>query len=276
MYTLDREDVMDRYNLKLVQHIERYIAQAVDVKIPFNNCVTGSVAFSHKAGVHSKAVVADPSSYEVINPADFGVERMIQFAHRLTGWNAMAHRAKTLGLDVSDDQIRAATTMIKDLADEQDIRLDHVDEILINLGNNKNPASSSQLRVMAENAPPALQGALKAAVDAVAEVEKNTAMQAVAEVDFTSKEERASSTVKVVGHLFDSSMLNRLLDTTVDSPCTFEVLSLDVPQENDSYSQCLIKLWGASDRDLEVTLLAMKEVVDDIATDDVKFEIVYP
>lgn len=30
-----------------------------------------------KAGVHSKAVMNDPSAYEVINPSDFGVERSV-------------------------------------------------------------------------------------------------------------------------------------------------------------------------------------------------------
>ena len=126
MYTLDKEGIKNKYDLKSLKHVEKYVADAASVQIPFNNYITGESAFSHKAGVHSKAVVSDPSSYEVIDPADFDIERRIQFAHRLTGWNAMQHRAHYLGLSVSDDQIRAATSMIKNLADEQDITLDHV------------------------------------------------------------------------------------------------------------------------------------------------------
>jgi len=275
MYTLNKEDTIERYDLKLLQHIERYVAQAVDVKIPFNNCVTGSVAFSHKAGVHSKAVVADPSSYEVINPDDFGVERMIQFAHRLTGWNAMSHRAKVLGLDVSDDQVRAATSMIKDLADVQDIRLDHVDEILIALGREKTPASSSQLRVMAENAPPELQAALKDAVVAVENFEQSAAASAVASVNFDTQEERMSTTIKVQGHLFDESILNKMLDVAVDSPCEFEVSNLDVPPSNEEASTALIKLEADSTKDLEFTMLAIKAVIDSSSSpEEFNFEVV--
>ena len=50
--------------------------------------------------------MANPNAYEVIDPSDFGIERQIQFAHRLTGWNAIFGRSKQLGLDLTDDQVR--------------------------------------------------------------------------------------------------------------------------------------------------------------------------
>jgi hypothetical protein len=36
--------------------LDKYVAAAVGVPIPFNNYITGSAAYTHKAGVHSKAV----------------------------------------------------------------------------------------------------------------------------------------------------------------------------------------------------------------------------
>ena len=35
----------------------------------------GFCAFTHKAGIHAKAILASPSTYEVINPSDFGMTR---------------------------------------------------------------------------------------------------------------------------------------------------------------------------------------------------------
>jgi homocitrate synthase len=32
-------------------------------------------AFSHKAGIHSKAILAKPETYEILNPSDWGVKR---------------------------------------------------------------------------------------------------------------------------------------------------------------------------------------------------------
>ncbi len=67
--------------------------------------------------------MSDPGAYEVLDPADFGVERQIevrwvveclfsptelrflQIAHRLTGWNALRARARELKLNLSDDVV---------------------------------------------------------------------------------------------------------------------------------------------------------------------------
>lgn len=88
MYTYNeayKEMVTRRYNLKILKSLENYVSRCAGVTIPFNNYVTGWSSFTHKAGVHSKAVLKNPSSYEVINPEDFGVNRDIKLAHRLTG-----------------------------------------------------------------------------------------------------------------------------------------------------------------------------------------------
>lgn len=69
MYSLDPDYIRARFNLEMLGHLERYVASSVNVAIPFNNCITGSAAFTHKAGVHSKAVMASPGAYEILNPA---------------------------------------------------------------------------------------------------------------------------------------------------------------------------------------------------------------
>jgi homocitrate synthase len=65
MYTIDKDRIRARYNLPLLRDLEDFVCQKAAIEIPFNNYVTGSSAFSHKAGVHSKAVIANPGSYEV-------------------------------------------------------------------------------------------------------------------------------------------------------------------------------------------------------------------
>jgi hypothetical protein len=42
-----------------------------------NNYITGFCAFTHKAGIHAKAILANPSTYEILNPADFGMTRYV-------------------------------------------------------------------------------------------------------------------------------------------------------------------------------------------------------
>lgn len=42
-----------------------------------NNYITGFCAFTHKAGIHAKAILANPSTYEILNPSDFGMSRYV-------------------------------------------------------------------------------------------------------------------------------------------------------------------------------------------------------
>jgi homocitrate synthase len=73
----------------------------------------------------------NPAAYEVLDPRDFGVERHIQIAHRLTGWNAVKQRCIQLGLtSLSDEQIKEATSYIKNLADTRDVSTEDLDNKL--------------------------------------------------------------------------------------------------------------------------------------------------
>jgi homocitrate synthase len=119
-----------KYNLSMILELDRYIARLVGVDIPFNNYITGFSAFTHKAGIHAKAVLNNPSTYEILRPEDFGLTRYIHIAHRLTGWNAIRNRADQLGLTISDEQVKAITEEIKRLSDERALTLDEVDRLL--------------------------------------------------------------------------------------------------------------------------------------------------
>jgi len=121
-----------KYNLPLLMHIDQTIAKLVNVDIPFNNYITGYTAFTHKAGIHAKAVLNNPSTYEVLRPEDFGLKRYIHIASRLTGWNAIRSRAEQLGLALDDGILKRITDEVKHLADQQALTLDEVDRLLYN------------------------------------------------------------------------------------------------------------------------------------------------
>lgn len=130
MMTWDPARTRQKYRLETLRDLELLVADMVGVDIPFNNPITGFSAFTHKAGIHAKAILNAPETYEALNPTDFGLTRYISIAHRLTGWNAVKARADQLGLALSDDKIKALTQHIKALADEKALTLDNVDELL--------------------------------------------------------------------------------------------------------------------------------------------------
>lgn len=130
MATYDRAATRAKYRLERLRDIELMVADMVGVDIPFNNCITGFSAFTHKAGIHAKAILNAPETYEALDPTDFGLTRYISIAHRLTGWNAVKARAEQLGLQLDDNRVKALTRHIKALADEKPLALDDVDEML--------------------------------------------------------------------------------------------------------------------------------------------------
>lgn len=130
LYTLIPEATRRRYQINQLRELDTFIARTIGVEIPFNNYVTGVTAFSHKAGIHTKAVLNNPSTYEAFDPSDFGIDRSIAYAHRLTGWNAVQHRATALGLTLEQAVIRGVTEQLKMLADQRAVSISDIDALL--------------------------------------------------------------------------------------------------------------------------------------------------
>lgn len=130
MYITDPEYVKSKYDLKALREVENIVADAVQISVPFNNYITGFCAFTHKAGIHAKAILANPSTYEAIKPEDFGMSRYIHIGSRITGWHAVKSRVEQLQLVLTDEQVKDVTAKIKTLADVKTQSMEDVDAVL--------------------------------------------------------------------------------------------------------------------------------------------------
>ena len=123
-------EAVEHYRLDLLPSLDARLASILEIPVPFNSPITAPTAFTHKAGMHSNAVLRDPRSYEVLDPARFGLDRQILRGHRLVGRNAIRDRAGALGIALSEEQISAVTTEIKRLADGGPLDDSQVDALL--------------------------------------------------------------------------------------------------------------------------------------------------
>ena len=123
-------ELVEKYRLDLLPRVDRLVADMLGIDIPFNAAITSETAFHHKAGLHTNAVLNDPSSYEIFAPERFGLRRTIIAGSRLTGRNAIAGRAASLGLRFDPRQLREVTQEIKRLADHQPLTDDELDALL--------------------------------------------------------------------------------------------------------------------------------------------------
>jgi homocitrate synthase len=130
MYSLDPQDVSGRYRLGQLRELERLVARVTGVEIPFNNPLTGATAYSHKAGMHLKAMLANTGSYEIIPPEAVGMARQLIVGSRLTGKHAVAYRAREMGLKFGEGELRDITARIKAMADSGQLSEAEIDRVL--------------------------------------------------------------------------------------------------------------------------------------------------
>jgi homocitrate synthase len=119
-----------QYDLTQVAPLDRFVADCLNLPIPFNAPITAPCAFTHRAGVHTKAVLRNPRSYEVLDPADFGLARYVDTGSRITGRHAVGHRAATLGLHLSDEEIGNLTSALRERAERGSLSQEEVDTFI--------------------------------------------------------------------------------------------------------------------------------------------------
>ncbi len=110
--------------VSLTPLIEKYSGIVVSPISP----IVGENAFSHKAGVHTAAVLFDPSTYEAFPPDLVGRRRQI-IIDKFTGKQAVKNRLERLGITLTDEQLTKMVQTIKEHPEVTDYR----DEDLIEL-----------------------------------------------------------------------------------------------------------------------------------------------
>jgi homocitrate synthase len=123
-------ELLEAYDLTQLVQLDRFVSECLNLPIPFNMPITAPGAFTHKAGVHIKAVLRNPRSYEVLVPTDFGLMRSIDVGSRFTGRYAVGHRAETLGLSLSNDEVSHLTQALKEHAESGSLSQEEVDAFI--------------------------------------------------------------------------------------------------------------------------------------------------
>ncbi len=123
-------ELLTGYDLTQLAPLDQFVSECLQLPIPFNIPITAPGAFTHKAGVHTRAVLRNPRSYEVLDPGDFGLMRHVVVGSHITGRYAVGHRAATLGLQLSNDEVCHLTHALKERAEQGCLNSDEVDAFI--------------------------------------------------------------------------------------------------------------------------------------------------
>ena len=94
------------------------VYDALDVPVPEEKPVLGSLAYRHESGMHTAAMLKDPATYEPFDPADYGGKRQLLFGAG-TGRGAARELLREAGREVTDEAVAAALDAIADRAESK-------------------------------------------------------------------------------------------------------------------------------------------------------------
>ncbi len=118
------------YHLPGIVGLDQYVAGCLNLAIPFNSPISAPNAFTHRAGIHTKAVLNHPGSYEILDPDDFGLQRHVDLGSRYTGRHAVAQRVSVLGLEAVGEEVQLLTSALKAQAEQRSLNQQEVDEFI--------------------------------------------------------------------------------------------------------------------------------------------------
>lgn len=95
------------------------VARASQRPIPDAKAIVGAAAFAHESGIHVSGLLRDPSAYEWLDPAEFGLSRRIVLGKH-SGRAALRHALSVLGVAVDEaeqalllERVREAASAFK-------------------------------------------------------------------------------------------------------------------------------------------------------------------
>ena len=104
-------DSLEKYELRIIDHLEHLGNEVYNMRYegPLSDA-----AFSHKAGIHTRAIILGESNiYEILKPEDFGKKRRLHYSSVLVSKAVIAAIAEGLGVNLKKPQIYEIVNEIK-------------------------------------------------------------------------------------------------------------------------------------------------------------------
>ncbi len=97
----------------------RLLSEIISFGPPPNKAVVGRNAFAHEAGIHQHGILANPLTYEIMEPSSVGASdhRLVLGKH--SGRTALAQRLRELGVELDAVDLDAVYRRFTELADRR-------------------------------------------------------------------------------------------------------------------------------------------------------------
>jgi len=122
-------------NSKLLYDTSQMVSQKMGVYVQPNKAIVGANAFAHSSGIHQDGVIKNRETYEIIDPADVGVNESSIVLTARSGRAALAYRAKNVGYELTKTQLDVVYQEFLKFADKQkEIMDEDIHDIIVASG----------------------------------------------------------------------------------------------------------------------------------------------
>lgn len=101
----ERLGMYTNINSKLLLETSHLVSESMGMVVQPNKAIVGDNAFAHSSGIHQDGVIKRRDTYEIIDPAEVGVDESRIVLTARSGRAALAYRFKNLGHDVTKVQL---------------------------------------------------------------------------------------------------------------------------------------------------------------------------
>lgn len=94
-------DLYTDINSKMLNEMSLMVSELMGMPVQPNKAIVGSNAFAHSSGIHQDGVIKNRETYEIIDPAEVGVNESSIVLTARSGRSALAYRFKNIGFDIT-------------------------------------------------------------------------------------------------------------------------------------------------------------------------------
>lgn len=92
-------------NSRLLYDTSLMVSEKMGMVVQPNKAIVGANAFAHSSGIHQDGVIKNRETYEIMDPADVGVNESSILLTARSGRAALAYRAKKVGYELTKVQL---------------------------------------------------------------------------------------------------------------------------------------------------------------------------
>jgi 2-isopropylmalate synthase len=92
-------------NSKMLNEMSLMVSDLMGMPVQPNKAIVGANAFAHSSGIHQDGVIKNRETYEIIDPAEVGVNASSIILTARSGRSALAYRFKHIGYEITKNEL---------------------------------------------------------------------------------------------------------------------------------------------------------------------------